>query len=409
MSLWRNRPETYRPTVPAVPAAPVRAPEGARPPATGLGLLLALALAAATAGCHGEPAAAPPPAAVRAPLATAERIELPRSVAVWGTVTAKRTAALSSRVTAPVAAVHADTGDRVARGQLLVEIDPAAAAGQLAQARGGLGQAEAALALAERNHRRYQALADADAASALELDQARTELDRARSAVEQARGAVAAAGSVAAEARVVAPFAGRVVRREVEVGDLAVPGRPLLVIESEGGRRLALAVPEGAVAAAGLGLGAMVPVRLDARPDLGELAGTVVEMTPGADPAAHAYTVEIGLPEVDGAPAPSGTAGRGRIELPGAGREAVAVPAAAVLRRGGLEVVVVRDAGGRAQSRAVTVGETLAGGRVEVLSGLAGGESVLVGLGAPPPAGAPVEEVAAGEPADPAAGAAGSG
>jgi hypothetical protein len=53
----------------------------------------------------------------------------------------------------------------------------------------------------------------------------------------------------------------------------------------------------------------------------------------------------------------------------------------------------VRDAEGRARSRAVTVGSALPGERVEVLSGLAGGEDVLLGLSLPPADGAPVEEV----------------
>jgi hypothetical protein len=104
----------------------------------------------------------------------------------------------------------------------------------------------------------------------------------------------------------------------------------------------------------------------------------------------------------------------------------VLVPAAAVLRHGGLELVVVRGDDGRASTRAVTVaavrpvaagggagaaetagveagpargGPAAAAGRaagepgetVEVLSGLAGGETVAVGLGALPPAGARLE------------------
>lgn len=351
-------------------------------------------LAITAAGCGGgrgteaEPAPAP---TVRAELGTAERVTVPRRIEVIGAVEAERTAAVSSRVMATVTAVHAQAGDRVVRGALLVEIDPATAAGQLAQARGGLGQARAALALAERNLERYRALAATDAASELELDLARSQFEAARGAVEGAEGAVAAASSLAGDARVTAPFAGKVVRRMVEVGDLTVPGRPLFEIESEGARRLALSVAESAVAAGGVALGGVLPLTIDARPDLGELAGRVVEMTPGADPASHAYTVKVALPGDAGSAVPSGVAGRAAIELPGEGRPAVTVPAAAVLPRGGLLLVVVRDADGRAASRAVTVGERLDGGRIEVLSGLAGGETVLVGLAAPPPSGTMVE------------------
>ena len=65
---------------------------------------------------------------------------------------------------------------------------------------------------------------------------ARMQYEQAKAAVEQAKGAVSSASSVAGDSRVVAPFSGRVGRKMVEVGDLAAPGRPLLVIERTGSR-----------------------------------------------------------------------------------------------------------------------------------------------------------------------------
>jgi hypothetical protein len=88
---------------------------------------------------------------------------------------------------------------------------------------------------------------------------------------------------------------------------------------------------------------------------------------------------------------PSGVAGRAWIAV--GDRAAVTVPRASVLARGGLSLVVIRDGEGRARTRAVTVGPMLGDERVEVLSGLVGGEDVLVGLALPPADGAPVEEV----------------
>lgn len=361
---------------------------------TGLGVLALLALAAASAllaACGGEPghgSAGVTPEPVRAPLGRAERIELPRRLEVAGTVEAGRTAAVSARVMAMVTAIHADAGERVERGQLLVSIDPQAAQGQVSQAQGALAQARAALSLAERNHRRFEALAEREAASQLEADVARMQYEQALGAVEQAEGAVAAASSVAADSQVTAPFTGRVARRMVDVGDLAAPGRPLLTLESDRSRRLAVSVPESTAAAAGLALGAEVAVTIDSRPDLGELPGRVVEMAP-ADPLSHSVGVKLEL-SVD--ELPTGAAGRARIEI--GSREAVAVPPEALLAQGGLTLVVVRDADGRAVTRVVTEGAVLPDGRHEVLSGLSGGETLLLGLATAPPAGAPVEVVA---------------
>ncbi len=278
-----------------------------------------------------------------------------------------------------VTAVHVDLGDEVRAGQLLLSIDPSAAEGQVAQARGAQAQAEAGLALAQRNFERYQALAATHSASELELDLARTQLDQARGAVEAARGAVEAARSVARESRVVAPFAGRVAARLVDVGDLAAPGRPLVMIESTRGRRLVVSVPETLARGTALATGAAIAVTLDAALDRGEIAGRVAEISPGPDPGSHSYTVKIDLPLDD---VPAGAAGRAYFPAPaGPGqRDAVRVPRAALIESGGLTLIVVRNAEGRAESRVVTVGAIDADGRAEILSGLAGGESVVVGL-----------------------------
>lgn len=352
-----------------------------------LSLLLLSVFMAGCSGSNGSPdeASAPALPTVSARAAAAEKVTVPLTVELPGTVEADRTAAVSSRVMATVTAVLVQAGDPVRRGQILVEIDAQTASGQVAQARGGLAQAQAALSLAERNYERYKALAASEAASQVELDVAKMQYEQARGAVEQARGAVSAASSVAAESRVVAPFDGRVTARMVEVGDLAAPGRPLVQIESAAAHRLAVLVPESVIARTGLAVGATVPVSIDARPDLGRFSGTVVERAPAADPLAHSFTVEISLRDLQ---VSSGASGRAHVAV--GERTAVAVPAAAVLRQGGTTLVVVRDAEGRAASRIVTLGAELEGGRLEILSGLTGNETVLVGLAAVPPLGSKV-------------------
>lgn len=339
-----------------------------------------LALAACGGGKKaGEPAA---PAPVSAALAMAEARELPQRIELSGTVEAGKSAMVSSRVMASVVAVPVKEGDAVAAGQLLVEIDPQTAKGQEAQARGALAQAKAAFALAERNHARFQALQASGSASDLELDMARMQYEQAKGAVEQATGAVEAASSVARESRVVAPFAGRVARKMVDPGDLAAPGRPLVAVESAAGRRLALMVPESVAVGAKLRTGTQLAVTLDALPGR-TFEGRVVEMSPGADPASHSFAAKV---EID-ADVPTGVAGRAVVET--GRRTAVVVPAGAVLRQGGMSLVVLRDEEGKARTRAVTLGSR-DGDLVEVLSGLKGGEEVLVGLAQAPADGAPV-------------------
>lgn len=358
-----------------------------------LHLLLLLPLFVACGRPASRSADAPAPETVRVPIAVAARATVPATVELSGTVEAERSTAVSSRVVALVTAVHADLGELVRAGQPLVSIDPTAAEGQLAQAEGALAQARAGFALAERNFARFEALAATAAASELELDAARMQRDQALGAVDQAQGAVAAARSVARESRVVAPYAGRIAARSVEVGDLAAPGRPLLTIESATGRRLRVAVPERLAAGASLAIGSRIAVALDARPDLGRFEGVIAELGPGPDPLTHAVTVKVDLAAPAVGEIDAGAAGRAWI--PTGERTQVTVPAEALIESGGLTLVVVRDADGRAASRAVTIGERRADGSVEILSGLTGGESVALGLSAAPRAGTRIEPGAA--------------
>lgn len=365
-------------------------------------LLLALSLAGLVSACGGghETGEVPEAPVVRAALGSAERTEIPRRVEIQGTVEANQTTSVSTRLMAQVTAVHVVAGDTVRRGQVLLEIDPEAARGQLAQAKGGLAQAKAQLALAERNYRRFEELYKSRAASELELDQARTQFEQTRGAVEQAEGAVSAASSVASDSTVRAPYSGRVVRRRVEVGDLAAPGRPLLTLQSGDQRRLVLPVPESVVSGSGLAVGDPVPLKIGVRPDLGILDGTVVEMTPGADPLSHSFDVKVGLPPDLGNGTPTGVAGRAWLLI--GSQTAVTVPRDAVLTQGGMSLVVVRTDDGTTRTRVVTVGVE-SDDRVEVLSGLQGDEVVLRGLQTVPPSGAVVQEIpGSGRGAEPA-------
>lgn len=307
-----------------------------------------------------------------------------KSIDVRGIVQPGRQAMISSRAMGPVVALRVRAGDTVSKGQTLLEIQPAQSEGQLAQAKGALAQAEAALSLAKRNYQRFQALRDENASSELELDMARMQYEQASGAVAQAQGAVQTASSVANESSVRAPFTARVVSTMVEVGDLAAPGRPLVQLESIGGQQIWLSVRESDIAR--VAEGDEVDVVIDSRSDLGTLQGRVEEIVPSADPATHSFTVKVGLGDVR---VPSGLFGRAAIS--GDSTDRLVVPVSAVHRRGGLELVVVRSEDGTARTRAVTTGGTLDDDRIEILSGLRGGDVVAINAPGPVADGTPLE------------------
>jgi len=358
----------------------------ASPRVAALALAAVLPLAALSAACgntqHERAEAVFEP--IRSRIAGVERLSESRTIDVYGIVQPARQTSVSSRVVGPVVSVAVDSGDTVAEGDVLLEIQPQLSEGQVAQARGALAQAEAARAMAEKNLARFENLHAKSAASDLELDMARMQFEQADGAVEQARGAVKSASSVADDAVVRAPFPARVVDRLVEVGDLAAPGRPLVRLESSTGRKIWLVVRESDIGR--LVKGQVLPVRFDTRPELGAVSGTVDEIVPAADPMTHTFTVKLALRGVD---VPSGSSGRA--ELPGDVVERLTVPAEAVHRRGGLELVVVRDEDGTARTRAITTGRKLEDGRVECLSGLTEQDQVVLDAPGPVADGTPVE------------------
>jgi membrane fusion protein, multidrug efflux system len=371
---------------------------------------LAVALAAA---CSHAPA--PPAAAAAAVTVTAARVESgdwPSSTEAGGVLRARLTAAVSSRILAPVVAVHVRAGDRVRKGEVLVDLDAAELQASAARAASALTAAdlavraadadargaEAELDLARATHARIQTLHAERSATAQELDEAVARLSaaeaRAAAAQAGAEGAAATldaaragarAGAIAAAyGQLTAPFDGVVAERRVDPGTTAAPGVPLVIVESPAG--LQLEVRLDATRAAAVTAGQPVEVRVDTRADTdvdADPAAVDAPWTPGRvaevariDPQAQSFAVKI-----DVTPGPGWRSGLfGRARFRGPSRRALVAPAGAVLRRGQLALAFVVSPDGYARLRAVRTGEA-ASGRVEILAGLAAGELVVV---APP-------------------------
>lgn len=236
-----------------------------------------------------------------------------------------------------------------------------------AVARAELDRADTALSVAHAHVASLQAAlsqADADAASArAALAQARASTASSAAAVDVARAGVDLAASDLAYGTLRAPFTGSVTRKLAHVGDLAVPGRPLLQIDDMDHLRLEVAAPEQALRY--LVPGQSVKVSIEALRIAAN--GTVARIVPSADPATRTFTVKIALP-----PTPGLVPGLyGRVRVPQGYREIVRVPESALVRRGQLVGVFVA-AEGQARLRWIRTGE---GG--EVLSGLRVGDRIV--------------------------------
>ncbi|MHA1127390.1 MAG: efflux RND transporter periplasmic adaptor subunit [Alphaproteobacteria bacterium] len=196
-------------------------------------------------------------------------------------------------------------------------------------------------------------------------------IDQAQSGVLQAQANLDAMDARIRDASSVAPFDGVITQKMVEVGDTVQPGMPLLKYAYVEYLRIVADVPVRL--AAGLSEGMLVPARLDAG---GEVQAKVVQIFPVADQARHTVRVKFDLPlGTTGAPGMyvEVTVPDGSVPV----RSQPAVPAEALIWRGSLpSVFVIID--GAPSLRLVRVGYPLPDGRISVISGLNGGEQVIL-------------------------------
>ncbi len=280
-----------------------------------------------------------------------------------GNVVATNSARIASRLTGYVQALHADVGDTVKAGQLLLTLDNRDVEAQVAQARAALSQARASLADAKFNYDRYSKLYKQDAVTRQQYESMKRNYAVAQAGVKAATAQLQQAHAQRAYAEVRAPFAGVVTARYVQQGDLATPGKPLVEIQSPGHLEVDTQISNSAYAA--LKVGDTVQV-------VGtgvQTAARVLRLSPAADPSTETHLLKATLPT----DTKLGSGDFVRVRVPVGTRQALLVPDTALVERAGISAVFVVDKTDHVHLRMVRIGEQ-EHGRSEILSGLAAGE-----------------------------------
>lgn len=281
---------------------------------------------------------------------------------------------VASKVMGKVSAVRVKAGEVVKEGQLLISIDDHDVGGQLGQAKGALAQAEAARVIAKQMLDRMVTLKASNSISSAEYDKAVFDYELARGAVEQARGALMSAQSYLQATRVVAPFSGRIVDTMIEEGEMASPGYPLLRIEGDGDLEFEATVTAQDIGA--MAVGQPVTVELDAeRNEPRKVSGRIHEIVPAMDRVTHSNTVRIRLEATEGLR--SGMFGRASFARATGTCPGVLVNESRIVHNGQLSGVFVVGGDDRVRLRLVREGRHI-GAKVEVLSGLAAGDRLIV-------------------------------
>jgi RND family efflux transporter MFP subunit len=272
-------------------------------------------------------------------------------------VEAVNQATLAAQVSGRVVEVHVDAGQAVNKGDLLMKID----AREASEVAAG---ASAQYVNARAHYQRMLSLRQQGFVSPAAVDKAKADLDAAQATQGQTTVGVG-------HATVRAPVSGIVAERFTELGEMAVPGKPLLSIYEPGSLRVTGSIPQYRLAQ-------MRSVR-QARVEFPELGrwvdATTVSVLPTADAATHVSSVRVGLPAGIAGVVP-GMHARAHFVMGRANK--LTVPQTAVVRRGEVAAVYVQNEQGVLSLRQLRLGEVVAAGEVEVLAGLQAGERVVL-------------------------------
>ena len=351
-------------------------------------VLLTFALAACGGGGSAESGAVVDESVTVTPsnivLVQQSRIEAGPSIS--GSLEPERSATISAQVGGSIVQVLAERGQSVGRGALLARLNDNAIRDAFLSARSAVTTAEQAAALARRDAERAQRLAEAGGISERDLETAKLAATNAAGLLADARARLALAQEQVRDTEVRSPMSGIVSERPVNAGDVVQPGTPLFTVVDPSSMRLQASVP--ATQFSMLRVGSKVEFTVRGYPNR-VFTGKIDRINPTADPATGMVALWATLPNTGGTLV-GGLFAEGRVATES--RETLVVPLNAIEHSaGGTSAYVVRVKGGKVERVPVNTGiRDEQAERVEILSGVALGDTLLVGASRSIPPGTPV-------------------
>jgi membrane fusion protein (multidrug efflux system) len=281
------------------------------------------------------------------------------SVEALGTLRANESVTLTATVTEPVTAVNFEDGQRVEKGEVLVEM-------MSAQEKAELDAERATAAEARRQMERLAPLVKSGAASQSLLDQRRREYETARAGLEAVQSRIS-------DRIITAPFSGVVGLRNISVGAVLQPGTKITTLDDDSVMKLDFAVPSIFLSALQPGLEIVATSQaFKGR----EFRGQIASIDSQIDPVTRSVIVRAILPNDEKVLRPGLLMS---VEIMKNPRQAIVIPEEAVVPEARRNFVYVVETAGdsvTASKREVTLGARRPG-EVEVIEGLAAGNSVV--------------------------------
>lgn len=290
-----------------------------------------------------------------------------------GQIEAAQFASISTRMMGYVSKVYVKVGDKVKKGQSLIDINNADLEAKQGQAQAGIIQAEARFLTAQKDMERFEVLYEQQSASQKEYDDILTQYKVAEAQLESARQVQKEIEAMLFYTNIKAPFSGVITSKSVKPGDMANPGQPLLSLEDPDSFVAVAMVPESNIP----DIQAEDKVKVYVKSNDQSLSGIISEISTSSQYSGGQYFVKIKLNVPKGVRLYSGMFVS--VEFPSMAiqNKQVLVPKKAIVRKGDLQGIYTPTSSNTAILRWLKLGRSV-GDQVEVLSGLAAGEAYIV-------------------------------
>ncbi len=330
------------------------------------------------------------PAGASLPTVIAESNGGKQSVSVDGLVEAVRQTVIAAQVSGAIVELSVKPGDRVKRGDILLRLDARAAEQTAVAGQAQVAAARATLNVASRDFARQKQLFEQRFISQASLDQAEAVFKSTEAQLNSQISQAAATRSQADFAVIRAPYAGVVAEVPIVMGDMALPGRPLLILYDPTALRVTATAPPSTnltglspeqiyidIPALPSNAKSIKPIRSELLPIADASTQTLqlrLDLPAGIKLAMPGMFARVWLPVTATTSGTGLAAASGTVHGPVSGP--VYIPSKAVVRRAEMTGVYVMTADGKPILRQVRLGQ-MDRNRVEILSGLSAGERIV--------------------------------
>ena len=336
-------------------------------------LTLSVTLLVASCGSESKQASSDNSSPISVKVSQVEANNSNPFLSVSGTIKATNSADLSTRMMGYVNKVYVNVGDKVRKGQLLISINNADLQAKKAQVNAGIIEATAAFNNAQKDYNRFKNLYKTKSASQKEMDDMTANFEMAKVRLEAANQMKNEINAQFTYSNITAPFSGTITSKNVETGNMANPGIPLISVETPGNFEVMAMVPESEISKIKKGTTVDVLVKSINQ----TIKGQVTEMSTSAKNTGGQYLVKIKL-DKSIAPILSGMFTTVQFPIERKAKSAmVLVPTESIITNGQLSGLYTVSQSNTALLRWLRLGRTF-GDQIEVLSGLKADEAYIV-------------------------------